>query len=88
MTTEEKNIKENNDVIVLLWDFSPPDYFEEAINIKRNNYVMTIDNGKVDARIDHNIYNKQQKMKDDLHKTLNTRLAISSTSISCPARFL
>ena len=28
--------------VVLEWDFSPSEYFEEAIEISRNDYTMTI----------------------------------------------
>lgn len=62
-----------DDIVVLEWSFSPSDYFEEPIHIKRDHYVMTIDNGKVEARIDSDAYNKEHKMRDELHDALNHR---------------
>lgn len=61
------------DIVVLEWKFSPPDYFEEPIHIKRDDYVMTINNGAVEARIRPEIYDKDQSMRDRLHISLNDR---------------
>ena len=61
------------DIVVLEWKFSPPDYFEEPIHIKRDDYVMTIGNGTVEARIRPEIYDKDQSMRDRLHNALNDR---------------
>lgn len=62
-----------NDVVVLEWKFSPPDYFEEPIHIKRDDYMMIIDNGKVEARVDPAAYDKEHKMRDEIHNMLNDR---------------
>ena len=61
--------KEN--IVVLEWRFSPSDYFEEPIQIKRDDYVMTISSGTVEARIRPEIYDKDQSMRDRLHSSLN-----------------
>lgn len=61
------------DVVVLEWAFSPADFFEEPIHIVREDYEMRIDNGKVEARIDPDIYGKEHKMRDELHEALNGR---------------
>jgi hypothetical protein len=60
-----------HDVVVLEWSFSPPDYFEEAIHIERETYSMTIDNGKVEARIDPAAYDREYKMRDKLREELS-----------------
>ena len=39
-------------VVILEWQFSPPGYFEEPINVTRDDYTMTIGDGKVEARIE------------------------------------
>lgn len=62
-----------DDLVVLDWTFTPPDYFEEIIVIKRNMYTMTIDNGKVEARIGPTIYDKEPNMRNILHDELNDR---------------
>ena len=61
------------DIVVLEWKFSPPDYFEEPIHIKRDDYVMTISNGTVEARIRPELYDKDQSIRDRLHSSLNDR---------------
>ena len=60
-------------VIVLEWKFSPPDYFESPTEIEQDNYTMTIDNGKAEAKIDSEVYEANPLMRDALHKALNSR---------------
>ena len=60
-------------IVVLEWKFSPPDYFESQIEIEQDDYIMTIEDGKVDARIDSAIYEANPLMRDALHKVLNSR---------------
>ncbi len=62
-----------DDVVVLQWTFTPPDYFESAIEINRDTYTMLIDNGKIEARIDFALYDNSPGMRDDLHKDLESR---------------
>jgi hypothetical protein len=70
MDTDMDNME---DIVVLEWKFSPPDYFEEPIHVKRDDYVMTISNGTVEARIKPELYDKDQSMRDRLHSSLNDR---------------
>lgn len=67
------NMDNMEDIVVLEWKFSPPDYFEEPIHIKRDDYVMTISNGTVEARIRPELYDKDQSIRDRLHSSLNDR---------------
>jgi hypothetical protein len=60
-----------HDVVILEWTFSPPDYFEEAIRVERENYTMVILDGKVEARINPAAYDKEHHMRDELHNVLN-----------------
>ncbi|NLH21788.1 MAG: hypothetical protein GX463_06425 [Methanothrix sp.] len=60
-------------IVVLEWKFSPPDYFESQIEIEQDDYIMTIEDGKVEARIDSAIYEANPLMRDALHKVLNSR---------------
>lgn len=62
-----------DDIIVLEWKFSPPDYFEEVIHIDRQNYSIIIENGRIEARIDPTAYDHEHKMRDQLHEALNDR---------------
>jgi len=61
------------DIVILEWTFAPPDYFEEPIYIKRDDYVMTIGKGRVEAQISPEIYDKETNMRDRLHNMLNDR---------------
>jgi hypothetical protein len=59
--------------VLLEWRFSPPDYFEEAITVSRDDYTMVIDNGKVEARITSASYDANPSMRAVLHEALNGR---------------
>jgi len=62
-----------NAVVLLEWKFSPPDYFEEVIEISRQDYIMTIAHGQVHAKIDSAIYEANPDMRQRLHDALNDR---------------
>ena len=53
-------------VVILEWQFSPPGYFEEPINVTRDDYTMIIGDGKVEARIDSAIYDRNPSMRQRL----------------------
>ena len=59
--------------VILEWDFSPPNYFEEPIEISRQNYIMTIEAGKATATIDYATFNANASMRNELHDGLNSR---------------
>ena len=71
-------------VVILEWTFSPPDFFEEPIRVARSNYLMTIGNGKVEARIDPATYDKDPSMRDVLHGALNDRFLGAQLSTYTP----
>lgn len=50
-------------VVVLEWKFSSLHYFEEAVEISRQEYTMTIENGQVQAKIDSAIYEANPQMR-------------------------
>src|SRR5207249_12302945 len=61
-------------VIVLLeWKFSPSDYFEDVIAVSRDDYAMTITDGKVEAKVDSTIYDANLSIRKVLHDSLNDR---------------
>lgn len=62
-----------DDIVVLEWTFSPPNYFEEVIRVERESYTMVINTGKVEARVDPLVYDKEHNMRDELHQVLNDR---------------
>ncbi len=62
-----------NAVVKLEWQFSPPDYFEVLVSISRDDYTMTIADGKVEATIDSATYDATPSMRQVLHDELNAR---------------
>lgn len=60
-------------VVLLEWKFSPPAYFEEPIEISRQDYTMTIADGQVQAKIDSAIFEADPDMRQRLHDALNDR---------------
>jgi len=60
-------------VVLLEWKFSPSDYFEEAIEISRHDYTMTIADGKVEAKIESAIYDTNPSIRKVLQDSLNDR---------------
>jgi DNA-directed RNA polymerase subunit K/omega len=60
-------------VVVLEWTFSPPDYFEEPIEISCQAYTMTITDGQVQAKIDSALFEADPDMRQRLHDALNDR---------------
>jgi len=61
-------------VVLLEWKFSPSDYFEEPIEISRQDYTMSIADGQVQAKINSAIFEADPDMRHRLHDALNDRL--------------
>ncbi len=62
-----------DDVVLLEWNFTPKDYFEDKIRIEREDYEMVIKDGAVEARINPDVYDEEHKMRDLLYQSLNYR---------------
>lgn len=62
-----------DDLVVLEWTFSPPDYFEDVIRIERASYTIIISAGKIEARIDPTVYDEEHKTRDLLRDIVNDR---------------
>lgn len=62
-----------NPIVLFEWSFSPSDYFEEAIEISHDNYNMLINDGKVVAKVDAAIYDKNPLIRKELHDSLTSR---------------
>jgi len=73
LVNDMNNQIEPSDFIVLEWSFSPPDFFEDSIHLERDNYEMTIENGKVVAKIKPPVFETNPTMRDDLTNSLNDR---------------
>lgn len=58
---------------MLEWKFSPSDYFEEVVEITRDDYTMTIADGQAQAKIDPARYDATPSMLKVLHEALNDR---------------
>lgn len=60
-------------IVLLEWKFSPSDYFEEAVEVSRHDYTMTIADGKVEAQIESEIYDANPSIRQVLQGSLNDR---------------
>ena len=60
-------------VVVVQWNFSPPGYFEEPIEIVRGDYTLTIANGKAEATLESAAYDANPSIRQTLHEGLNDR---------------
>lgn len=69
----ETELMESKEMIVLEWRFSPPDDFEEQINLKRDDYELIIGRGEAQAKIRAEVYARIPTMEEDLHEALNNR---------------
>lgn len=56
--------------VILEWTYSPRDYFEDVIEISRNDYTMKIANGTVQANVETAIYDENPSMRQELHNAL------------------
>ena len=59
--------------VIFEWSFSPPDYFEEQIDISRDIYSMIIADGKVLAEINSEHLNANPSIRSELHNALTSR---------------
>ena len=66
-----------NQVVVLEWTFSPTDYFEQIIEIRRDEYILRIENGKAEARVDPRAYDADTNYRLALHEALTTAFSRS-----------
>lgn len=60
-------------VVILEWTYTPAGYFEEPIRVVRDHYVMTMDNGKAEARINAVVFDQRPSLREELHHALNDR---------------
>ena len=71
-------------IVLLEWNFTPPDYFEEAIEILRRDYAMNIADGKVEAKIASSIFDLNPSIRRTLHDSLNDRFLGVQLLTHCP----
>jgi hypothetical protein len=59
--------------VSLRWTFTPPEYFEQTIEVQRPDYRMTIGSGIVEASIDEETYEATADMRKKVHEELSAR---------------
>jgi len=57
--------------VLLEWTYTPPNYFEEALDVSGKDYSMVIINGKVEARVDFEVYYANSSMLEELQSNLD-----------------
>ena len=61
------------DFMIFEWTYLPSDYFEEEVAISRDNYQVTIQDGKVEAKLEFLEYEHDPNIKDIIEDALNHR---------------
>jgi hypothetical protein len=61
------------DTTILEWSYSPAGYFEEPVALTREKYQATIQNGKIEVKLDHKTYESNPGIEADIEKSLNLR---------------
>jgi hypothetical protein len=56
--------------VILQWQFSPRTYFEEPRQIPHSGCIITIADGKVEARFDASVYDQDPSIREPLHNTV------------------
>jgi len=64
------------EIVLLEWNFSPPDYFDRCIHVAARTHVLKIDIGKITARIDGPLYRKNETLREALQKEVLTWLRV------------
>jgi hypothetical protein len=65
--------RETSQVVVLEWTFSPADYFEQTIEVQRDEYVLRIQHGKAEAKVDPSAYDADPNYRLAIHELLKGR---------------
>lgn len=61
------------DILVLEWTFSPSNFFEASVAISRDDYDITIGDGKVEVKMEPGIFKSDPGIKDIIEDSLNDR---------------
>jgi hypothetical protein len=61
--------------VILEWRFVPDDFFGESIASTREGYVLSLSNGKAEARIDGARFAADESLREQIHRELVSRFA-------------
>jgi len=64
---------EQKEMVILEWNFTPADYFEEPINLLRDNYEINIEDGRARANIEAKHFDSNPDLRTKIHESLNSR---------------
>lgn len=59
--------------MLLEWQFTPPNYFEEEVSLQRPDYTLKIANGKVECELPTAVYESNPDVKDQIHRMVEDR---------------
>lgn len=62
--------------VVLQWNFSPADYFEEMVETVCHRHMIKITDGKIETKINSDIFAENPSLKEKLHQCLNSLFLI------------
>jgi hypothetical protein len=67
--------------IVLQWNFSPTDYFEEMVETVYQGHMIKITDGKIETKINADIFAENPSLNEKLHQCLNNLFLIQQLLI-------
>ena len=79
-------------VYLFKWIFTPTDYFEQKIDIIREDYRMTILDGSAEATVNEEVYDANPSLRDLMHNSLHDRflgaqiVSFRAFNLSAPTR--
>lgn len=73
--------------VELHWTYTPADYFERPVTEARQEYGLSIDDGKANIFIDGMLYDATPGMRAVLHQSLETRFLAVQSLAHCPSSF-
>lgn len=62
--------------VVLQWNFSPARYFEEMVDTVCHGHMMTMTDGKVETKINAEIFAASPSLREKLHNCLNAQFLV------------
>ena len=65
-----------HNVVVMEWKYTPTDFFEETVSFAGEGYKIEINNGKVTAKIELDVYVQNPNMRDYLTDQIKRRFQV------------
>jgi len=64
----EKSSSDNT--VIIKWSYTPPSFFEEPVKLKRDGYVIKIQDGQIEAEMKGSFFDSQEELRDTITKEM------------------